>query len=167
MRRRSLECRTANLQGRIVYAVAELARAGNVPPYRLLRLLRYNGITFLRAGRAYYVALEEIRRKIPPLWRSLRLAEDLRRGAGARGQVMTPRFDRARLCVVSEVIFIVEEAAEGGYTARALGASIFAEADTLAKLGDEIRDAVRCHFDEGKAPKVVRLHFVREQLLAI
>jgi len=68
---------------------------------------------------------------------------------------------------MNEVIFIVEEAAEGGYTARALGASIFTEADTLPRLHDEIRDAVRCDFEEGKAPKVVRLHFVREELLAV
>ena len=68
---------------------------------------------------------------------------------------------------MSEIIFVVEEAAEGGYTARALGASIFAEAESLPRLHDEIRDAVRCHFEEGQAPKVVRLHFVREELLAV
>jgi hypothetical protein len=68
---------------------------------------------------------------------------------------------------MNEIIFVVEEAAEGGYTARALGASIFTEADTLPALHEEIRDAVRCHFEEGKAPKMVRLHFVREELLAV
>ena len=69
----------SGLQVRVFYSVAELARAGNVPTYRLLRLLQRNGVTFLRAGRAYYVLLDEIRRRIPPLWRSLRAAEDLRR----------------------------------------------------------------------------------------
>ncbi len=68
---------------------------------------------------------------------------------------------------MNEIIFVVEEAAEGGYTARALGASIFTEADTLPALHEEIRDAVRCHFEEGQAPKMVRLHFVREELLAV
>jgi hypothetical protein len=68
---------------------------------------------------------------------------------------------------MSEIIFVVEEAAEGGFTARALGSSIFTESDTLAALHEEIRDAVRCHFEEGQAPKVVRLHFVREELLAV
>ncbi len=68
---------------------------------------------------------------------------------------------------MSELIFVVEEAPEGGYTARALGESIFTEADTLPELQANVRDAVRCHFDEGAAPKVVRLHFVREQLLAV
>lgn len=61
-----------------------------------------------------------------------------------------------------EVIFLVEEAPEGGFTARALGVSIFTEADDLADLRAKVRGAVRCHFDEGKVPKVIRLHFVRE-----
>ncbi len=68
---------------------------------------------------------------------------------------------------MSELIFVVEEAPEGGYTARALNAPIFTEADTLADLPSQVRDAVRCHFDEGKAPKVIRLHFVREEVIAV
>jgi hypothetical protein len=66
---------------------------------------------------------------------------------------------------VSEVIFLVEEAPEGGFTARALGASIFTEADRVTDLYDKIRDAVRCHFDEDQLPKVIRLHFVREEVI--
>ncbi len=50
---------------------------------------------------------------------------------------------------LAEVIFIIEEAPEGGFTARALGASIFTEADDIAALHVKIRDSVRCHFDEG------------------
>lgn len=57
---------------------------------------------------------------------------------------------------MSELIFVVEEAPEGGFTAKALGASIFTEADTMDELRDAVRDAVRCHFDEGAAPKVIR-----------
>ena len=68
---------------------------------------------------------------------------------------------------MNEVIFVVEEAPEGGYTARALEASIFTEADTLAELHAKVRDAVRCHFDEGKHPKVIRLHHVREEVIAV
>ncbi len=67
---------------------------------------------------------------------------------------------------MNELFFLVEEAAEGGFTARALGESIFTEAETLDELRRQVRDAVRCHFDEGKAPKVIRLHFVREEVLA-
>jgi hypothetical protein len=67
---------------------------------------------------------------------------------------------------MNELIFLVEEAPEGGFTARALGYSIFTEAETLPRLREQVRDAVQCHFDEGKAPKVIRLHFVREEVLA-
>ncbi len=67
---------------------------------------------------------------------------------------------------MSELIFIVEEAPEGGYTARALDQAIFTEADDLEDLHVRIRDAVRCHFDEGKEPKILRLHFVREEVIA-
>ena len=58
---------------------------------------------------------------------------------------------------MEEVIFLVEEAPEGGYTARALGASLFTEAEDMAELRDQVRDAVRCHFDEGQGPRIVRL----------
>ena len=68
---------------------------------------------------------------------------------------------------MSEPIFLVEEAPEGGYTARALGESIFTEADDLTSLYAQVRDAVRCHFEEGQQPTIIRLHFVREELIAV
>lgn len=68
---------------------------------------------------------------------------------------------------MNELIFLVEEAPEGGYTARALGEAIFTEADNLNELYKQVRDAVRCHFDEGKEPKIIRLHFVREEVIAV
>lgn len=52
-----------------------------------------------------------------------------------------------------EIIFLVEEAPEGGYVARALGYSIFTEGDTLDAIREEIKDAVRCHFDEKQIPR--------------
>lgn len=64
-----------------------------------------------------------------------------------------------------EVIFLVEEAPEGGFTARALGESIFTEGNDLADLHVKVRDAVHCHFDEGKVPNIIRLHFVREEVI--
>ncbi len=51
---------------------------------------------------------------------------------------------------MSEIIFLVEEAPEGGYTARALGFSIFTEADTWIELKEAVQEAVRCHFEEGQ-----------------
>lgn len=67
---------------------------------------------------------------------------------------------------MNEIIFIIEETAEGGYVARALGESIFTEADSLKELHANVRDAVRCHFEEGQQPKILRLHHVKEEVLA-
>ena len=67
---------------------------------------------------------------------------------------------------MNEIIFVIEDAAEGGWTARALGESIFTQADTMDALHAQVRDAVRCHFEEGAAPKVIRLHFVRDEIIA-
>jgi hypothetical protein len=67
---------------------------------------------------------------------------------------------------VKEVIFLVEEAPEGGYLARALGYSIYTEADGWQELKTAIQDAVACHWDEGERPSVVRLHLVREEVVA-
>jgi hypothetical protein len=63
---------------------------------------------------------------------------------------------------MNEVIFLVGQAPEGAYVARALGLSIFVEADTLDAIRAQCRDAVRCHFDEGQAPNLIRLHFARD-----
>lgn len=68
---------------------------------------------------------------------------------------------------MNELIFVVEEAPEGGYTARALGEAIFTEADDLTSLHGQVRDAVLCHFEDGQAPKIIRLHFVREEVFAV
>lgn len=68
---------------------------------------------------------------------------------------------------MTEIVFLVEEAPEGGLTARALGASIFTEADDMASLYANVRDAVRCHFEPDQLPKVIRLHFVRDDVIAV
>lgn len=68
---------------------------------------------------------------------------------------------------MNEIVFLVEEAIEGGLTARALGESIYTEADDLPDLREQIRDAVNCHFDQENKPKVIRLHFVRDEVLAV
>lgn len=67
---------------------------------------------------------------------------------------------------MNEIIFLVEEAAEGGFTARALGESIFTEGDDLDDLRGNIREAVDCHFEEDQKPKMIRLHFVSEEVIA-
>jgi predicted RNase H-like HicB family nuclease len=48
---------------------------------------------------------------------------------------------------MSEIIFIVENSDEGGYTAKSLGYSIYTEGETLDELKENIKDAIKCHFD--------------------
>jgi predicted RNase H-like HicB family nuclease len=69
---------------------------------------------------------------------------------------------------MSEIIFEVrEDEADGGYTATALGYGIHTQANTVEELRTMVKDAVACYFDESmEAPKIIRLHFVREEILA-
>ena len=61
---------------------------------------------------------------------------------------------------MSEIIFVVENSDEGGYTAKSLGYSIYTEAETLDELKENVKDAIKCHFDEKEIPRIVRLHIV-------
>ena len=66
-----------------------------------------------------------------------------------------------------EIIFEVTEAPEGGYDARALGYSVFTQGEDWDDLKKMVRDAVRCHFDDREPPRVIRLHFLREEAIAV
>ena len=66
----------------------------------------------------------------------------------------------------AEIIFEVTEAVEGGYDARALGYSIYTQGEDWDDLKEMARDAVLCHFDELEAPRVIRLHLIREEAIA-
>jgi hypothetical protein len=66
---------------------------------------------------------------------------------------------------MEEVIFMVEESPEGGYTARGLGVSIYTQGDTMEALRNAVVDAVRCHYEDGKK-RIIRLHIVREEVIA-
>ncbi|HEY6503513.1 MAG TPA: hypothetical protein VIZ28_06005 [Chitinophagaceae bacterium] len=68
---------------------------------------------------------------------------------------------------MKEVFFVVEEALEGGFTAKALGESIFTEAETMEELRVNVKEAVECHFDADKMPRLIRLHFVKEEVIAV
>ena len=69
---------------------------------------------------------------------------------------------------MTEIVFLIEEDFDGGYTARALGESIFTQADDMDTLKEMLRDAVRCHFPEQQTrPKVIRLHIVRDEVIAL
>lgn len=69
--------------------------------------------------------------------------------------------------MVKELIFEVTEADEGGYHASALGVGIHTQAETLDELRQNVRNAVGCYFEDSiGAPKIIRLHFVRDEVLA-
>ncbi len=65
-----------------------------------------------------------------------------------------------------EIIFMVQESPEGGYEARALGYPIFTEADTFAELKGMLQDSVHCHFEQNQKPSLIRLHLVKDEVIA-
>jgi predicted RNase H-like HicB family nuclease len=67
----------------------------------------------------------------------------------------------------NEIIFYIEESLDGGFEAKALGYPVFTDGETLEELKQNIKDAVRCHFDPEETPQVIRLHFVREEAIAL
>jgi len=68
---------------------------------------------------------------------------------------------------MTEILFTVVESPEGGLTASAVGFSIVTESDTLDELRSHVREAVGCHFEDGTAPELIRLHIVRDEVLAV
>ncbi|MCX6187164.1 MAG: 2-oxoisovalerate dehydrogenase [Bacteroidetes bacterium] len=68
---------------------------------------------------------------------------------------------------MNELIFIVEESLDGGYEARSVGASIFTQGDDISDLKKQIKDAVNCHFEEDKLPKIIHLHYTKDEVFAL
>lgn len=66
----------------------------------------------------------------------------------------------------SEIVFVISDDPDGGFTAHALGKAIFTQGDTYDQLKESIRDAVRCHFDEPRRPSIIRLHWVQDEVIA-
>lgn len=67
----------------------------------------------------------------------------------------------------NELIFLVEEAPEGGYVARALGHNICTEADSYDELKEMVQDATKCHFEGKEMPRLIRLHMVKEEVIPL
>ena len=65
---------------------------------------------------------------------------------------------------MNEIFFLVEEALEGGYMAKALGESIFTEGGTMEELRANIKEAVHCYYEEDNLPKIIRLHLIKEEV---
>jgi hypothetical protein len=73
----------------------------------------------------------------------------------------------ARSEMPEEILFLVEESADGGYEAQAPGYSIYTQGDTLDEVGRMAVDAVRRHFDKDDLPRLIHLHVVREEVIAV
>lgn len=67
---------------------------------------------------------------------------------------------------MNELVFDVTQEADGGFVAEALGESIFTQADTWEELRTNVREAVAAHFFDRQAPSRLRLHLVRDEVLA-
>ena len=68
----------------------------------------------------------------------------------------------------TEIIFeVTEDETDGGYSATALGFGIHTQADSLTEIRQNVREAVECYFDESMTkPRLIRLHFVRDEVMA-
>jgi predicted RNase H-like HicB family nuclease len=67
---------------------------------------------------------------------------------------------------MNELVFEVTQEADGGFVAEALGESIVTEGDTWAELRENVREAVRAYFFDRPAPYAIRLHLVRDEVIA-
>ena len=68
---------------------------------------------------------------------------------------------------MNEIIFIVEEAPDGGFVAKAVGSDIFTQAENEQQLKEVIRDAIICHFEKEDIPDIVHLHYVKEETFSM
>jgi len=69
--------------------------------------------------------------------------------------------------MINEIIFTVKESLDGGYEAQAVGHSIYTQCDEYEELADILRDAVKCHFEETEMPSLIRIHLVKDEVIAI
>ena len=69
--------------------------------------------------------------------------------------------------MVKEIIFTVTESLDGGYEAKAAGHSIYTQCDEYHELSEVLRDAVKCHFDEDELPSLIRIHLVKDEVIAV
>ena len=69
--------------------------------------------------------------------------------------------------MLDEVVFEVHEAEEGGYYAAAVGHDIITQGDSWEELKLMAQDAVLCHFDDGEAPRTLRLRLVKDEVVAV
>lgn len=68
---------------------------------------------------------------------------------------------------MSELVFEVTQEQDGGFCAECLSENIFTQGDTWEALRRNVQEAVRAfYFDQPQAARPIRLHLVRDELLA-
>jgi len=67
----------------------------------------------------------------------------------------------------SELIFEVVQEQDGGLVAECLNENIITQADTWEELRENVKEAVSAFFFNKPTPSSVRLHLVRDELLAL
>lgn len=60
---------------------------------------------------------------------------------------------------MNEMVFEVTEAFEGGFSAEAIGESIFTQADSWDELKANVKEAVQAFYFDSTPPRSIRLHF--------
>lgn len=68
---------------------------------------------------------------------------------------------------MADLVFEVEQEADGGYYAECLTENIYTQGDTWDELRANVRDAAAAYFFDATAPNVIRLHFVRDEVLSV
>lgn len=67
---------------------------------------------------------------------------------------------------MNELVFEITQEADGGFVAEALGESIITQADTWDELRANVREAVKAYYFDRPAPSRLRLHLVRDEVIA-
>jgi predicted RNase H-like HicB family nuclease len=67
---------------------------------------------------------------------------------------------------MNELVFEVTQEFDGGFVAEALGESIVTQADTWEELRANVREAVKAFYFDRPAPPRLRLHLVRDEVIA-
>ena len=67
---------------------------------------------------------------------------------------------------MNELVFEVTQEADGGFIAECLGESIFTQADSWEELRKNVQEAIIAFYFDRPRPSVVRLHLVRDEVLA-
>jgi hypothetical protein len=68
---------------------------------------------------------------------------------------------------MDELVFEVTQEEDGGFCAECLTENIFTQGDSWVELRANVQEAVRgFYFDSNGAPKRIRLHLVRDEVLS-